>query len=82
MDVKDRVLSAFCEVINALKKTGLRPEQLQPGLYLGGDLGIDSIEMLELWYDLEERLGVRITDLEKRNVYTVAQVLAVANRQL
>jgi acyl carrier protein len=82
MDSRGQVLDAFCAVVNGLKRTGLRPEQLQTELFLGGDLGIDSVEMLEVWYDLEQRLGIRIEDSEKRNIYTVDDALAVAERKL
>jgi acyl carrier protein len=82
MDKKSEVMDAFCAVVNGLKRTGLRPEQLKTELFLGGDLGIDSVEMLEVWYDLEQRLGIRIEDSEKRNINTVDDALAVAERKL
>lgn len=72
-----KIVTAFCESLNQVKKTGLRPEDMTEESFLGGDLGIDSIEMLEIWYELEQRLGVTIDDAEKRDIYTVGEVAAV-----
>ena len=53
-----------------------------PDFYLGGDLGVDSREMLEIWYELEQRLGIRIKDEEKRDLYTLGDVVAVVDAKL
>jgi acyl carrier protein len=74
---KQRVLEVFCDVVNGVKRTGLRAEAIDAQAYLGGDLGIDSIEMLEIWYDIEQRLAVHIDDSEKRNIYTIDEALGV-----
>ena len=77
-----RVVSAFCDVMNQVKRAAFRPDLLDLDHYLGGDLGIDSIEMLEIWYDLEKRLGVCVPDDEKRGVVTLRQVVAVFQQKL
>jgi acyl carrier protein len=83
MDLKKRrVLEEFCDVVNRLKRTGLRADDVDAQAYLGGDLGIDSIEMLEIWYDLEQRLSVSVDDAEKRNIYTVDEALGVVAGKL
>jgi len=74
---KEKVLQAFCRVTNRLKKTGYTPENLAPDTYLGGDMGIDSIEMLEIWYDLEQSLNIHIDDDRKRDIYTVGEAVDV-----
>lgn len=77
MSSRSDPMAAVLEAINDVKKTGFTPESVEPDFYLGGDLGIDSREMLEIWYELEQRLGVRVPDAEKRDLYTLADVLAV-----
>ena len=49
--------------------------------YLGGDLGVDSREMLEIWYEIEQRIGVRVDDAEKRDLYTLGDVVALLDRK-
>ena len=77
MTNEDNTRSTFCEGLNLVKKIRIAPDELDPAHYLGGDLGIDSIEMLEIWFHAERKLGIRLPDSAKRDVYTVAQVLAV-----
>lgn len=72
---------ALRSAINTVKRLNLRDGEPDPALYLGGDLGIDSIEMLEIWFHTEKILGIRIADDAKRDIYTVAEVLAVLDRQ-
>ena len=45
--------------------------------FLGGDLGIDSREMFEVWYELEERLGIKVEEGDKRDRYTLQDVVTV-----
>lgn len=70
-------LAAFADALNAVKRTSHPHAALAPDRYLGGDLGIDSIEMLEIWFRAEKSLGMKIPDEAKRDIYTVGEVLAV-----
>jgi acyl carrier protein len=70
------------QAINDVKKTGFTPDSVEKDFYLGGDLGIDSREMLEIWYELEQRLGMRVDDSEKRDLYTLADVLNLLEKRL
>ena len=45
-------------------------------------LGVDSREMLEIWYELEQRLGIRVKDEEKRDLYTLGDVVAIVDAKL
>ena len=38
--------------------------------------------MLEIWYELEQRLGIRVDDSEKRDLYTLSDVVAVLEGKL
>lgn len=60
-----------------MKRISIAPSDLETTQYLGGDLGIDSIEMLEIWFHAERILGIRLPDSAKRDVYTIEQVLTV-----
>lgn len=78
MNLYEEVLSA----INEIKRTGFTVDSVEPDFYLGGDLGVDSREMLEIWYELEQRLEVRVTDSDKRDRYTLQDVVDVLRQQL
>ncbi len=74
------LLLYFCDAVNAVKRTAFSPDIVESEAYLGGDLGIDSIEMLEIWFLIEKATGIKIPDNDKRDIYTVAEVLAVVDR--
>lgn len=71
---------ALCAAINAVKRSALSADGLDTTQYLGGDLAIDSIEMLEIWFHTEKALGVRIPDEAKRDIYTLADALQVLDQ--
>ena len=82
MSKHNDAMAMLLHAVNDIKKTGFTPDSVDPGFYLGGDLGIDSREMLEIWYELEQRLGIRVDDSEKRDLYTLADVVAVLEAKL
>ncbi len=77
METKTQTLKSVLDAINEIKKTGFEPESVDLDFYLGGDLGVDSREMLEIWYELEQRLEMRVQDEEKRDLYTLGDVVAL-----
>ncbi|MBD7923974.1 acyl carrier protein [Xanthomonas sp. Sa3BUA13] len=85
MSAEERDMNVYAEVlsaINEIKRTGFTVDTVEPDFYLGGDLGVDSREMLEIWYELEQRLSVRIADSDKRDRYTLQDVVDVLSAQL
>jgi acyl carrier protein len=78
MNVLEEVLAA----INEIKRTGFTVDSVEPDFYLGGDLGIDSREMLEIWYEIEQRLNIRVADADKRDRYTLQDVSDVVRTHL
>jgi acyl carrier protein len=76
MNTKINVIEEVISAINAVKRTGFTEDSIELDFYLGGDLGIDSREMLEIWYEIEQRLGIRVGDSEKRDLYTLGDVVA------
>ena len=76
------VLEQIIATINEIKRTGFTADSVEPDFYLGGDLGIESKEMLEIWYELEQRLEIRIDDSSKRDRYTLQDVIDEGKAQL
>ena len=56
------------------------PAGLAPEMDLVADLGVDSPRALQLLVELEERLGIEISDEEAARMQTVGDVLACAER--
>lgn len=75
-DSRIHLIDTVLDAINQCKKTAFSRENIELDYYLGGDLGIDSREMLEIWYDIEKTLGVHVHDYEKRDIYTLDDVVS------
>ncbi|TXH73310.1 MAG: acyl carrier protein [Lysobacteraceae bacterium] len=82
MNTRQDTVAAVLEAINDIKKTGFTNDSVELDFYLGGDLGVDSREMLEIWYELEQRLGIQVKDEEKRDLYTLGDVVSVLDAKL
>ena len=82
MSKHNDAMAMLLQAVNEIKKTGFTPDSVDPDFYLGGDLGIDSREMLEIWYELEQRLSIRVDDSEKRDLYTLSDVVTVLEAKL
>ena len=63
-------------VIEALKRISRRPIEPRPEQDLVADLGFDSLEVLELVAELEDRFGIAVPVEEVPSVRTVAQIVA------
>lgn len=82
MSKQEHTLSAILDIVNDIKKTGFTLESVDQDSYLGGELGIDSMEMLEIWYEIEQHMHIRVNDAEKRDLYTLGDVVALVERKL
>ncbi len=69
MDVKKKALEIVAEI------SGKDVADLDPKLDLVADLGIDSPKALQLLLDLEEALGIEISDEDAAKMDTVGDVL-------
>lgn len=82
MTDQNNVLQSVLEIINDIKFTAFSSETVELNYFLGGDLGVDSVEMLEIWYDIEKTLDIKVEDHEKRDLYTLADVMKVIEPKL
>jgi acyl carrier protein len=78
IDAYEELLAA----INEVKRTGFTSDSVEPDFFLGGDLGIDSREMFEVWYELEQRFGLIFEETQKRDRYTLQDVADVLRSAL
>ena len=70
------------EVVNAILKEKKNKKKITSELTLGADLGLDSLNLIELIVELEERLHIEIneSDLDPASLQTVGQVYALAEK--
>jgi acyl carrier protein len=68
-EVEGRVVSLMSEMFE------LRPEVLKPEAKLFDDLGLDSIDAIDMVVKLQEMTGRRVNDAELKTVRTVKDVV-------
>ncbi|MFM5952405.1 MAG: acyl carrier protein [Micrococcales bacterium] len=70
---KDEVLAGLAELVN--EETGLATESVQMDKSFSDDLDIDSISMMTIIVNAEDKFGVKIPDEEVQNLVTVADAV-------
>ena len=77
---KDEVLAGLAELVN--EETGLAAEAVQMDKSFSEDLDIDSISMMTIVVNAEDKFGVKIPDEEVQNLKTVADAVSyIADHQ-
>ena len=71
---EQEILSGLAEIVN--EETGLPVESVEPSKSFTDDLDIDSLSMMTIVVNAEERFGVRIPDDDVKNLKTVADAVS------
>lgn len=66
---KDEILAGLAELIN--EETGIAIENVLPEKSFTDDLDIDSISMMTIVVNAEEKFNIKIPDAEVENLKTV-----------
>lgn len=69
-------------LVNEILKEKSFCEDITPELKLNEDLGLDSLNMVELMVELEERFNIEIdeSDLDPAELQTVSQIYALVKK--
>lgn len=70
---KEDVLAGLAELVN--EETGLAADAVQMDKSFSEDLDIDSISMMTIVVNAEDKFGVKIPDEEVKNLITVADAV-------
>ncbi len=70
---EQEILEGLAEIIN--EETGLDPAEVAAEKSFTDDLDIDSLSMMTIVVNAEERFGVRIPDDEVKNLTTVGDAV-------
>jgi acyl carrier protein len=71
---EQEILSGLAEIVN--EETGLPADAVQLDKSFTDDLDIDSLSMMTIVVNAEERFGVRIPDDDVKNLETVGDAVA------
>lgn len=70
----EEIRTGLAEIVNDLAGTAVEDVQLDKSFV--DDLGVDSLSMVEIIYECEERFGVEIPDEDSKNLKTVGDAVA------
>ncbi len=73
MASKEEILTGLAEIVN--EETGLETEAVQLDKSFTDDLDIDSISMMTIVVNAEEKFDVKIPDEEVKNLKTVGDAV-------
>ena len=77
---EQEILEGLAEIVN--EETGIAAEDVQPDKSFTDDLDIDSISMMTIVVNAEEKFGVTIPDDEVKNLKTVGDAVTfIASNQ-
>lgn len=74
MASKDEILAGLAEIVN--EETGLETEAVQLEKSFTEDLDIDSLSMMTIVVNAEDKFGVRIPDDEVKNLTHVKDAVS------
>jgi acyl carrier protein len=77
---KDEVLAGLAEIVN--EETGIATDAVKLDKSFTDDLDIDSISMMTIVVNAEDKFGVKIPDEEVKNLVTVDDAVSfITNAQ-
>ena len=68
------ILDGLAEIVN--EETGIETDQVEPDKSFTDDLDIDSLSMMTIVVNAEEKFGVRIPDDDVKNLKTVGDAVS------
>ncbi|GAA0321603.1 acyl carrier protein [Kineococcus aurantiacus] len=74
MASEQEILSGLAEIVN--EETGLPTDSVESDKSFTDDLDIDSLSMMTIVVNAEEKFGVRIPDEDVKNLRTVGDAVA------
>ena len=71
---QEEIIAGLAEIIEEV--TGIEPSEVTPEKSFVDDLDIDSLSMMTIVVNAEEKFGVTIPDEESKNLKTVGDAVA------
>jgi acyl carrier protein len=71
---EQEILDGLAEIVN--EETGIETDQVEPDKSFTDDLDIDSLSMMTIVVNAEEKFGVKIPDDEVKNLKTVKDAVS------
>ena len=77
METKEKII----ELLKSEKNSGLDFDMLQDGIPLS-DQGLDSLEKITLFFNIEETYGISVLDVEVDSVKTLMDIVTLVENKI
>jgi acyl carrier protein len=75
---EQEILAGLAEIVN--EETGISTDEVQPEKSFTDDLDIDSLSMMTIVVNAEEKFGVKIPDDDVKSLSTVGDAVSYIQR--
>lgn len=72
---RNEIMKQLVEALHRASSGRVHLENPSPGLKIAEDLGVTSLEMFELAFEIEERWGLKMNEPEIKKLRTVGDVV-------
>ena len=79
---REEIRRVLVEAFEVAKEEEVEPDQVQDDVKLREGLGVDSLDVMEVIFEIEERLKIEIKEKDMQNVETVGDVLRMVEAKL
>ena len=79
---RDDIRKILAEAFEVAKEEEVDPETISDDVKLRDGLGVDSLDIMEVVFEIEERLRIAIAEDELAGIETVGQVIDLCERKL
>ncbi len=76
VSIKERLRKVIAKELKVV------PESIADDAHIGNDLGIDSADMINVVYDIEDEFKVEISDDEAGDIATIQEMYNVVNAKI
>jgi len=79
---REEIRNGLQEIFEIVAEDNGEHKQLDERMLLRQELGLDSLQVVEMLFEIEERFETRIEDEEARSLVTVADVMDAIQTKL
>ena len=79
---RTEIRNVLAEAFQVAKEEEIDPALIRDDAHFRDDLGIDSLAVMEVIFEVEDRLKISIEDEDMQGVETVGQVIEMCERKL
>ena len=79
---RDRIRHVLAEAFEVAKEEEINPDEIPDDVKLRDGLGVDSLDVMEVVFEIEDRLKISVEESDMQGIETVGNVLDMCERKL